>query len=342
MTGRSALTAAVSGFLLCVGLLAGISAAETVGEPDSLGTALNRPDPPEILQATRRMIGWDIRTRHFIIFCTTTREDGQWVAQQAEKAFADARQLGAHWTETRMPPPRFRKQAIGIMVTDHPLQRRAAGSPGPPRVDDYGSDVYIRLGRREAAGVRRHLPQLRVGTFYTMLRASGQSQLLPNWVQEGLAKYISGDTPPKAAARGWIGSDLATDDARQAALLVQYLVEGDDARHAADLLASMAATVAQYPHGPFSPIGWDESLMRMARPRLKPKQYPLEELIARPDIQRGFTQWLAGPEQEQPTEQPTVPPKRQLLPKQIEMETKAEAEAETETKTETETEAESG
>jgi len=36
----------------------------------------------------------------------------------------------------------------------------------------------------------------------------------------------------------------------------------------------MAATVVQYPQGPFFPIGWDESVMRMARPRLKPKRYP--------------------------------------------------------------------
>lgn len=266
------------------------------------GVLLAEEASDQALSTTQWQWGWEVRTQHFIVFCTTTRQQAQWAASQAEEALVDTQRLSSRWTD-RGRQQRFGRPAIGIFITDRPLDAR---NPGGPRLalTDYGHDIYINL-QSGTAELSQRLPQLRRETFNAQLRSYGQDQLLPKWVQTGLANYIAEE---KLSAVNQMET-LAIQTNRRETLLVKYLIEGDDARHATDFFAAMSATIAQYRPDPFgSPVGWNERVLRLPPGnRRLPRRFPLEELVATPAVQQGFAKWLAEPKQGQSGPQPTRP-----------------------------------
>jgi len=168
-------------------------------------------------------------------------------------------------------------------------------------------DVRVVL-RHGEPGLRQRRAQLRRGIFQAQLRIAGQDKLLPDWVQAGLAAYVSGEGPTEPTQeRGPSGGSVMDDEQREV-LLVRYLLEGDDAKYASDFSAAMAATLAQYPQDPFhSPIGWNEKVKRLTPSVPRPRSFPLDKLIAEPAVQQGFSQWLAGAKPEQANTEPKQP-----------------------------------
>ncbi|MBN2477245.1 MAG: hypothetical protein JXB62_21740 [Pirellulales bacterium] len=270
--------------------------------------------------------GWEIRTRHLIVFCTTNRQQATWAARHAEVAFADAARLADHWTDRHghsAPEPR----AIGVLVTDRPPEVRQP--PNPPTrsaslisISDVAdsTDVCVAL-RGGGAELQQHLPQLRREVFRAMLRTTGQDAGLPEWVKEGLATYLSGEKLLAPAERGvsdaWLtrsdsAGDLRPEDRRQAAWLVRYLIEGDDARHAEEFFTAIAATLAHRPPVRFSAAGWDESVMRFTRRTYRGGQ-PLEVLVRTAAVGNGFSQWLAAENAEKPVGESIRPRVREFM-----------------------------
>jgi len=286
---------------------------------------------------THRQGGWEVRTRHFMIFCTTGEEDAAWTAEQMERAFSETVRLADQWIGTHQ-----RKElddaAVGVLVTDRPLPWRVPPTPGPSQID-YGPQIYVALEKGKPA-LRRQLPQMRRELFQTLLRLTRQDRLLPSWVQVGLAAYISDDELPQFPrglsqfSRGLsqfsrsengtvpfrepLARSIQTparpitpdrkaakkQDPREAILWVRYLLEGHDAAYAPDFFAAMAAAVAKRPADPFSPFDWNESVMRLGAAVSASPRTPLGELAASAAVRRKFSQWLADPAVGQPIIKP--------------------------------------
>jgi hypothetical protein len=269
--------------------------------------------PRQGLRASHQ--GWETRTRHFVVFSTLGPEQAAWAAGQLEQAWHDVGLLADQWTDAHRAEG-FGVGAVNVLVVDNSRDHRTGPAWVLPGADDSAS-IFLEMDGRGSIA-RPLVGRLRREAFGAFLRLAQQDLILPDWVQAGLAAYVSGEPLPwdqvaslrplESLERGMGNptirrptSDRVTIpavDREQAAFWVRYLIEGDDGRHAPmffDALASVAAEVQSPPGDGGAPIGTDAGFAgKDRRPSL------VDRLPRTASFEEGAAQWLADPEVERP------------------------------------------
>lgn len=297
----------------------------------------DRLDELDLPRRTQRTChwGWEVRTRHFVVFSTVSPEQANWTAQEMERAWSDTGLLADQWTDVHRRP-KFGIGAVSVLVSDRPLHPDAQPAPGP-RTTNYSPNLYINLGDGPSPREER-LPELRREAFLAFLRATGQDQVLPDWAQVGLAAHLSGAEPPNGSIQSPDPPQRARDqptvawarrvvadrmaplrmDRERAILWVRYLLEGDDAKYAVTFLAGLRALVAGHSQDPFLPGDGVRGVARFET-RLPPeRRSPLEQLTMTRGIRQEFADWLADANVGQPVVE-TIPAEMPLDERQREM-----------------------
>lgn len=151
---------------------------------------------------TRRksQLGWEYWSRHFCVTSTTNSAEAEWVAKDLEETWARIGRLADFWTDAHHQPT-FCISAVGVMVTDR-WTKSNGPTPGGPRTlnDEVALFVSISPGRPDLA---RQMPQVRREAVRSFIRVTQLDQILPEWVQTGMAEYVAeqqaGETPGAAA-----------------------------------------------------------------------------------------------------------------------------------------------
>ena len=267
--------------------------------------------------------GWEVRSRHFVVFSTVSAEQALWTARRMEQTWSDVGRLADQWTHVHRQPE-FGIGAVAVMITNEEVHPRAEPAPGPAKTN-YGAEIFVNLAEGSET-LEKRLPQLRREAFLAFLRVAQQDQVLPDWVQVGLADYFSGAKPPidsvhelqppKPAmgdptgvwARRVVADRMAplVEDRQAATLWVRYFLEGYDAAAAPTFLAGMAAAIDRHPQDPFHPAASVGGVLRFAaHSPPPPSPLPLHQLAAKASGGKRLDQWLADRELGQPIIRPT-------------------------------------
>ncbi|MBN1912724.1 MAG: hypothetical protein JW818_23580 [Pirellulales bacterium] len=260
---------------------------------------------------------WQVATKHFLVIATTSPEDAEWTAQQIERTWHDIGTLADHWTRVHRQP-NFGIGSVNVWVVDHPPSRYDRPGPGPRKLN-YAPDIFLNLG--EGAGrLTQRRAWLRREAFFAFLRVAQQDQVLPDWLQAGLADYVAGEPLPETRPRDlsvprlalheplgtWADRLDATrmkpepTDRSHGILWTRYLLEGNDGEYAPALMRAMASTLARQPRDPFIPGDGVFQAVRFEPREAAMAGPPLEALARRASVGEGLPDWLSDPATGQP------------------------------------------
>jgi hypothetical protein len=261
--------------------------------------------------------GWEIRTKHFVVFSTIGKEKAVWAAGELESVWREMGVLADQWTDIHRQDA-FGIGAVGVLLADS--HYRSGGRPSTgPRETNYGATIFLNAGD-EPIPIEERLPELRREGIATFLRVTQQDQAFPEWVQAGLASYFSGEElpadgireiqPPRMDSRPRIATwDLRTTsdsipshgpDPVESALWVQYLLEGDDGRHAPRFFDALSMTLDSVPRDPHLA---DERSGSVG-PSDRADWSHLERLIVDSTVSQSMTHWLTDRNVGQPIVRP--------------------------------------
>lgn len=243
-------------------------------------------------------LGWEVRTKHFVVVASTTRRDAVRTAQIMATAWEDMGALADQWTDLHRRET-FGVAAVSVWVVDGGRRSRRPAS-GKGEGAEPADMIFVDLSDG-GGSIEDRVIQLRGKTVDAFFRVSRQEQALPGWVRTGLAAYVSGQQPawrrvgrlePPRPGKG-------SGDTAQSALWVRYLLEADDARLAPRFFEAMASAIAAAPR----------TVHEAQRPRriasgVTPDHlgaYPaFERLTTEPRILDGANDWLSDPMSGQP------------------------------------------
>lgn len=136
----------------------------------------------------KSQLGWEYYSRHFVVTSTTGPDQAEWIAHDLEATWKRLGRLADFWTDAHHQPT-FCISAVSVMVTDN-WQQANGPTPGGPRTlnDDPGIYVSLAPGRPDLAG---QLPQIRREAVRSFMRVTQLDQVLPDWVQTGLAEFVA-------------------------------------------------------------------------------------------------------------------------------------------------------
>jgi hypothetical protein len=265
--------------------------------------------------------GWEVRTRHFVVFATARQQDAEWTARQLEATWAEIGVLADQWTDVHRQPS-FAVGAVGVTLGDGRWSR--GPDPVPELSKTAGAATFfLNLAKGQEALAER-LPDLRGDTLVAFLRVTGHYRALPDWLQEGLTAYVAegpspdpfddptgsthatgspqGGTPAQAGS--WTRPNLPAEPGPQASRWVRFLLEGDDARHAPRLFHAISVAVADWqpgsPGGGWSSVGGAPGSGSGRSDRWQ----DLLPWNASGDVREKADQWLADPRAGQPVLKP--------------------------------------
>lgn len=268
--------------------------------------------------------GYVQESPHFSIVADN-RADATWAAEEMERAWTGVSRLADQWTEAHRRLD-LDQGLLGVVVTRQTLhpQRRSGSDQYPGSATP---EIYVNLSDGKLS-LEDRLPQVRAATLAAMLYLTGQDEVLPAWVQMGLAAYVSGQpaaeptltrldppgpfVPPTKDHWPWrtearFGSNLAIpgDQAYQAALWVRYLLEGDDATHADQFFKALATAVAEGSRSVMSSTQKARAVPPRAIARTPQSALTLETLTGQTVSTGDVSDWLADRNVGQPIVQPT-------------------------------------
>ena len=330
--------------MLLVALLASLGdggGLASAGEPviRSLGDAGNRPVDELNLPRFRDRAshrGWEVRTDQIVVFCTTSREDAQLVSREVQAAWAEIGKLADQWSDVHRQPA-FAVGAVAVLVDNEPVRRRDEPLSALRVLSDT-TMIYLNVAPGEPP-LESQLPKLRRTTVHAFLHVSEQDRTLPPWVRHGLAGYITGDhptsdprqgvAPPKAppSDRGETLSRRLTPsrlvprrtDRQLSTTWMRYLIEGDDARHAPALFASLRDTLRQAEQVPPSTRATRRGFEPTRRTSVGRGPHHVEDLVRRSDLEDRIGDWIADSDVDQPLYEPAADVDPQLEERQREM-----------------------
>ncbi len=215
--------------------------------------------PPQAIRPSH--LGWEVRTKHFVVLATSSPELASEAARQLESTWARIGHLADHWTDVHRRPS-FGMGAVSVVLTDRLPNPGARPAEGPRPLNDEA--VIFLSVPRGARDLGADLPALKREALFAFLRVAQQDHVIPAWVQTGLADYIAGEQPdadtmkrlplPSMTPPQRDGHRVQREttevprlDRTAAALWVGYLLEGDDAVHAPAFLAALAAVAPSRP-----------------------------------------------------------------------------------------------
>ncbi|MEZ6069035.1 MAG: hypothetical protein R3C10_01935 [Pirellulales bacterium] len=267
-------------------------------------------------------IGQEYRTKHFVVTSMLGAENAQSVGDELEATWETAGRLADHWMDEHRNPL-FGIAAVSVLVDNDPRDQAPwATGPGPT---NFGVDVYVSVTGGESFGTPQ-LEQLRREATKSLFRVAQVDQSVPEWVQEGMAVYVArrregpGPVEPTVAADTYESVDGASlignyireapdrlieppVDADADSAWVEFLLEGEDGRYAAQLFDFIRASVdaPQRQPQPTAAIGPGDGYLRLEGDMPWRPEAVLAGAAASPDAaQRAFRRWLADPHIGQP------------------------------------------
>jgi hypothetical protein len=304
------LAAAVLALSACALALAQESAVRSSGELRRWPVD-ERQQPRYLERATHH--GFEVSTGPIHVVATTNWSDAHLAAELALAGWNKTAALADHWTSVHRQA-NFAQGAVQLIVDSKPERR----DQRPAAVTAVGQTSLISIN--VATGqptLEKQQGQLRQAAALAFLHTAELDRQLPQWVCQGLAAYAGkmpaddeGEdalpTEETSVAQSFgigqrprqrVASDrLAEPDGEEneAAQLVQFLVEGNDARHAAeffDCLREHLATSRPVP---------DRNFQRKNDPSLPAvnESDRLNQFVAA--LAQEYEQWKADPQIGQP------------------------------------------
>jgi hypothetical protein len=226
-----------------------------------IGHAVDELDLPRFHQRTSH-IGQEFRSKHFVVVSMFGPEHAEEVAAELEAVWEDTGRLADHWMDEHRDP-RFGIGAVGVMIDNDPRLQQP-WTPGP-RPTNFGTDIYVSVAVDESFDDDA-LDQLRRESTKALFRVAKLDQVLPAWVQNGLANYVARrreqpgpvDRPVTLASEEVIsGASLVANFRRTVAdrlpqpptdaagdeAWVEFLLEGEDGRHVGELFEFIGEAV---------------------------------------------------------------------------------------------------
>lgn len=218
---------------------------------------LDRPRNEE--RQTHR--GYEVRKPQFTVISMTGREDARLAAAEVSKAWEFTNQLADQWM-TKHRRGDFGIGALQVVIDDEPIRDRDQPAT---TVDVVGlvTQVHVRVGENLPT-LDQQLAAMREGVAFAILHTAECDRTFPTWVVEGLSTYIAVKTgeptadepipmalqikrPAQPGGLQWRAKretqdtlEPDTTDRLQAALMVQFLLEGNDAHHAWEFFTALA------------------------------------------------------------------------------------------------------
>lgn len=223
-----------------------------------------RQQPRHAERETHR--GFEIATGPIIVVATTSQEDARLAAEQAMQAWNEVAGLADHWTSVHRQP-NFAQGAVQIVINDEPQQQRDEPLAAISLVGQATQiSIHVAADQPPLADQRG---QLRQATAMAFLHTAELDRQMPDWVCQGLAAYAgglsTGSSGPAAATddsqdsappggNQWRPERAAPDrlekqtaDRTDAARLVRFLIEGNDAQHAGTFFEHLRSLAALRP-----------------------------------------------------------------------------------------------
>jgi YD repeat-containing protein len=220
--------------------------------PDELDRPVNR--------VTSSHRGWEIREDQYTIAANTSLADAEWAAAQVGRARTEMAALADRFTQVHRAAD-FGLNSLQVAIEGEPPRERDA-PPTTLNVVGIQTQVLLNVSPGQPRLAQQRL-RLRQAAAFSLLHAAELDAALPAWVVLGLAGHVArvgepdsvplpGEFAPVGVALGgeqWRFARTAADrlaappeDLDRSALAVEYLLTGDDAVHAAALLAAIQAT----------------------------------------------------------------------------------------------------
>lgn len=273
---------------------------------------LDLPQMPE----RQSQIGYEVRTKEFVVVAKTGREDARTAVGQMQQAWSRSGELADHWTKVHRRPA-FGIGAVQLVIDNEPVRQN-----DQPLVTINVVGIQTQIAINVSPGrpsLRDQMPRIREATAWAFLHTAECDEQLPAWVCNGLATYVATEGSPLSATvadlsplgeslggQQWKGTrsepgtlDFPKDHRIQAALHVRYLLEASDAELAPQFFGSLRQTARaadQY---------WAQErrdTVRQAGSQLKRREHAIDDFAAaRAD---GYEPWLKNPEMGQPIFEP--------------------------------------
>jgi hypothetical protein len=238
-----------------------------------------------------------------------------------EAVWEDTGRLADHWMDEHRDP-RFGIGAVGVMIDNDPRHQQP-WTPGP-RPTNFGTDIYVSVAEDESFD-DDDLNELRRESTKALFRVAKLDQVLPAWVQNGLANYVARrreqpgpvDRPVSLALeevitgvsvvanfRRTTADELPqppTDAAAEA--WVEFLLEGEDGRHVGELFAFIGGAVesAVRQPRPTAVVGPGDGYLNLEEDvAWRPEAVLVDDPQNVADADGRFRRWLIDPLDGQP------------------------------------------
>lgn len=243
----------------------------------SLADARQRPfnelaEPRFRVRQTSR--GWEIRNRQTTVIARD-RQTAEDAARIVHRAWQRTAAIASLWSRSHQQP-QFGLGAVQVVI-DHAPVRGIRTRPTIQAVAQEAILIYLNTSGADAS-LGSQKPRLGLATSRAFFIASGLSQRLPAWVQNGLGALVVrqelGDTTPLLPlVQSQVNRRPAPSPSQPVSLAesadrVQFLLTGNDARHAFATLELLARSSRQTPASRPSAEGkFDEAWLRLLRDR---------------------------------------------------------------------------
>lgn len=257
--------------------------------------------------------GWEVRESQYTVFATTNLDDARWAAGQVRQAWADAERLADRWTDLHRQPG-FGLGATQIVIDSEPPRERD-GPPATVNVVGIQTQIYLNVAPGQPT-LREQMLRLREAAAFAMLHTAGLDSAVPPWVMQGLAANVAAEglsseeqaaaqevkIPGRLAGQQWRYTRSSPDvldypplDESAAAAQINFLLEGDDARHAPALLAEIRAAWNAAEQGA---IQGDQFRVQQGEARPASGHSRFDRLMS--DLRSQFEDWQKDPPAGQP------------------------------------------
>lgn len=261
-------------------------------------------------RATHR--GYEVARGPVVVIAATNLQDARAAAEQATNAWTRMAELHNRFDQVDRRPP-FPLGSLQVFVDQASLPRERLGLL--PEGSAVGQMTQMAIALEPGGPSRDVEQQLRAGAARAYLHAAALDRQLPNWVCDGLAAYVA--APPLSEEPGGEPAEFAplqpplrasqqrlahastispvegVAEQSEAASLVRFLLEGDDARHAGPFLTLLAKQLAESD----GPASGPTSLKAAPTPPVE--HSALTQFVNA--LADDFTQWKKDPQMGQPT-----------------------------------------
>jgi hypothetical protein len=129
-----------------------------------------------------------------VVYGSAGKEETRWVARQVETTWQAMSEMVEPWTSLHRPKqdaryPRYEVGPISVYVDREPLGDRADRA-STLHIVGNGTMIYLNVGSGQLS-LEEQIGRLKLASAHAFLHESTISQRMPQWVNDGLAGYVS-------------------------------------------------------------------------------------------------------------------------------------------------------